>query len=82
MTFLNNLKLPQYWKHVLRIGMLFFVLLVIISLLFNSFTDILKFDLEAVKSENFSDGKWRKFIYSKVAISLVYSMWVTHRNLK
>lgn len=82
MTFLEKVKTPIYWRHVLRIGMLFLVLLIIISLLFNSFSDILKFDLEAVKIKNFSDGKWRKFVFSKVAISLVYAMWVVNRKMQ
>jgi len=81
MTFLEKVKTPIYWQHVFRIGLLFLVLLIIISLLFNSFSDILKFDLEAVNNNNFSDGKWKKFIFSKIAISLVYAMWVTNRNI-
>ncbi|NNC71065.1 MAG: hypothetical protein HKN90_09615 [Flavobacteriaceae bacterium] len=81
MTFLEKVKTPIYWRHVLRIGLLFLVLLIIISLLFNSFSDILKFDLDAVNTENFSEGKWKKFMISKIAISLVYAMWVTNRNM-
>lgn len=82
MTFLEKVKTSGFWIHVLRLSFLFFVLLVIFSLLFNSFSDILKFDLEAVEIKNFSEGKWRKFIFSKVAISFVYSMWVVNRKMK
>lgn len=80
MTFIDKIKTRIFWKHVLRIGSLFFVLLIIISLLFNSFSDILNFDIAAVKAKNFSNGKWKQFIISKLLISLVYAMWVTNRN--
>ena len=82
MTFLEKIKTGIYWKNTLKISILFFISIVIISLLFNSFSSIISFDLEAINTENFSEGKWMKFFYIKAAISVLYGMWVTARNIK
>jgi hypothetical protein len=82
MTFLEKIKSGIYWKNTLKISILFFISIVIISLLFNSFSSIISFDLEAINTENFSEGKWMRFFYIKAAISVLYGMWVTARNIK
>ena len=81
MKFFEVIKEPNYWKHTLRLAIMFFVLLAIISLLFNSFSDILKFDLGAVIEKNFSNDKWRQFVFTKFGISLLYSMFVIWKKL-
>ncbi|MDJ0646066.1 MAG: hypothetical protein QNJ57_08815 [Flavobacteriaceae bacterium] len=81
MTFAEKIKTAVFWKHVLRVSLLFFVLLVLISLLINSFSDILKFDTEAVYTKNFADGNWIRFFSTKLIISLVYGMWIINRNM-
>ena len=82
MTFQEKIKTSFYWIQTLRMALLFFVLLTILSLLFNSFSDILKFDLAAVEATNFADGKWKNFLGSKAAISMLYSMFVIARKMK
>lgn len=82
MSFSEKIKTGIFWKNTVRISLLFFILLIIISLLFNSFSDIFKFDIEAIKATNFNEGKWQKFIGSKAAISFLYGMWVTNRNMR
>ncbi|MGB5363437.1 MAG: hypothetical protein WBN17_09055 [Aureibaculum sp.] len=82
MTFLEKIKSGIYWKNTLKISILFFISIVLISLLFNSFSSIISFDLEAINTENFSEGKWMRFFYIKAAISVLYGMWVTARNIK
>lgn len=82
MTFAEKIRTLIFWKHVLRISVLFFILLVIISLLINSFSDILKFDTEAIYAENFADDKWIRFFVTKLVISLLYGIWVINRNMK
>jgi hypothetical protein len=82
MTFLEKAKTSIFWKSVLKITIPFFIALVIISLLFNSFSDIIDFDMEAIKAANFSDGKWKFFFFSKSVVSLLYGIWVTNRNTK
>jgi len=82
MTFLEKVKTGIFWKNVLKIAMTFFIIITIISLLFNSFSSIIDFNIEAIKNENFTEGKWKSFFISKFVISLLYGMWVTNRNMK
>ncbi len=82
MTFLEKTKTTIFWKSVLIITIPFFIALTIISLLFNGFSDIINFDLEAIKAANFSDGKWKIFFLTKSVVSLLYGVWVTNRNIK
>lgn len=82
MTFLEKIKTGIYWKNTVKISIVFFITIAIISLLFNSFSSIISFDLDAINSKNFSDGKWINFFFIKAAVSLLYGMWVTARNIK
>lgn len=82
MTFTEKIKTPFFWKNTLKISILFLILLIILSLLFNSFSSILNFDIEAIKTKNFTNGKWKYFLFSKVAIAFVYGMFVTAKNMK
>lgn len=81
MTFLEKVKTRVFWRNVVKVSSVFFIIIIIISLLFNSFSSIIDFDLEAIKSENFTDGKWKGFFISKFVISLLYGIWVTNRNM-
>jgi hypothetical protein len=82
MTFSDKIKTGIFWKNTIRISIMFFVILIIFSLLINSFTDILNFDIDAIKAKNFSEGNWRRFFFSKIIIAVLYGMWVTNRNMK
>ena len=82
MTFAEKIKTPIFWKHTLRIASMFFILLIIISLLINSFSDILKFDTEAIVAKNFANGNWVRFFSTKLIISVLYGMWIINRNMK
>ena len=82
MTFLEKIKLPIFWKSVLKIAIPFFIAVMLISLLFNNFSSIIDFDLETIKAQNFSDGKWKFFILSKSIVSLLYGVWMTQKNIK
>lgn len=82
MTFLEKVKTSVFWKKTLIISLLFFTAIVIVSLLFNSFSSIINFDIEAIKIQNFSDGKWKRFFITKSVVSILYGIWVTNRNMK
>jgi len=82
MTFLEKAQTIIFWRNVVKISMMFFIIIVIISLLFNNFSSIIDFDIEAINSQNFSEGKWVNFIIPKLVIGLLYGMWVTNRNMK
>jgi len=82
MTFLEKIKTSVFWKKTLIISFLFFTAIVIVSLLFNSFSSIINFDMEAIKTQNFADGKWKRFFITKSVVSVLYGIWVTNRNMK
>jgi hypothetical protein len=82
MTFLEKVKTSIFWRNVMKISMIFFIIIVIVSLLFNNFSSIIDFDTETIYSQNFSEGKWVNFIIPKLVIGLLYGMWVTNRNMK
>ncbi len=82
MTFLEKAQTSIFWRNVLKISSMFVIIIVIISLLFNSFSSIINFDVDAINSQNFTEGKWVNFIIPKLAIGLLYGMWVTNRNMK
>lgn len=82
MTFLEKIKLPFFWKRALMIIIPFFIVLVIISLLFNSFSAIIEADMAAVMEKNFNHGKWKNFFLTKTIVSIIYGVWITSRNVK
>jgi len=82
MTFLEKAQTSIFWRNVVKISSMFVIIIVIISLLFNSFSSIIDFDVEAINSQNFTEGKWVNFIIPKLIIGLLYGMWVTNRNMK
>jgi len=82
MTFIEKIKTPIFWKRAALIIIPFLIFLILLGLLFNSFSAITQFDLEAINEQNFSDGKWKYFIASKIFISIAYGVWTTARNTK
>tara|TARA_R110002073_G_scaffold40547_5_gene115326 strand:- start:486001 stop:486249 length:249 start_codon:yes stop_codon:yes gene_type:complete len=82
MNFSDKIKTTIFWTNTLKISLLFFVFLIVVSLLINSFSDIFKFDMAAIEETNFADGLWKRFFLSKLIISILYGMWVTNRNMK
>ncbi len=82
MTFLEKIKTAFFWKRALMIIIPFFIVLVIISLLFNSFSAIIDADMATVMEQNFNHGKWKNFFLTKTLVSILYGVWVTNRNVK
>ena len=82
MTFLEKIKTAFFWKRALMIIIPFLFFLVIISLLFNSFSAIIAADMATVMEQNFNQGKWKNFFTTKIMISIIYGIWVTSRNVK
>jgi hypothetical protein len=82
MTFTEKIKHPQFWPVTFKVALTFFGILIIISLLFNSFSALIRFDFAKVAEENFTDGKWLNFFGIKLLVSLVYAIWTTSRNIK
>lgn len=82
MTFFKKAGTLRFWGKVLQVATVFFFILVILSLLFHSYSALFKLDWQVVAEENFTGGKWIWFFISKIAVSLVYGIWVTARNLR
>ncbi len=82
MRFLEKIKQTSFWRDVLKIGIPFFIILVIISLLFNSYKAIFSGDFNAVSETNFNNGKWVIFLLSKLIASFIYGLYVTNKNSK
>ncbi|MBJ2176024.1 hypothetical protein JBL43_17355 [Aureibaculum sp. A20] len=82
MTFLEKIKTAFFWKRALMIIIPFFIVLVIISLLFNSFSAIINADIATVMEQNFNQGKWKDFFLTKSFVSVLYGVWITSRNIK
>ncbi|QCX37261.1 hypothetical protein FF125_01940 [Aureibaculum algae] len=82
MTFLEKIKTAFFWKRALMIIIPFFIVLVIISLLFNSFSAIINADIATVMEQNFNQGKWKDFFLTKSFVSILYGVWITSRNIK
>lgn len=82
MTFAEKIKRPEFWMITFKIAFTFFVILVVLSLLFNSFSAIIDIDLQTIIDENLSDGKWVRFFGVKILVALIYAIWTTARNTK
>ena len=82
MTFIEKIQQPVFWMNTFKIALTFFIVLTIISLLFNSFSDLVSMNLAAVMESNFYEGKWISFFGIKIIFSLLYGMWMTAKNMK
>lgn len=82
MSFFQKLSNKEFWSNTLKIAIPFFVFVTIISLLMNSWRDILAGDFAKVVEVNFANGKWIQFWSYKVVLSLFYGMYMTNKNMK
>jgi len=82
MTFTEKIQQPVFWMNTFKIALTFFIVLTIISLLFNSFSELVSMNFTAVMENNFYEGKWISFFGIKIIFSLVYGMWMTAKNMK
>ena len=82
MAILDNFKSKEFWIHVLKLGGVFFVIFVLLSALISNFSDVLAGNFEQVYQEQWSDGKWRRDLLIKAAISFVYAIYMVSRRRK
>lgn len=78
----KNIAKKSFWVNSFKIGIPFFLIVVIFSLLFNSGGDIFSGNLEMVAETHFTNKKWIRFFLGKIVISMMYGMYVTNKNLK
>ena len=77
-----NIKKSFFWLNVIKIGIVFVFFLSIVSLLFNSFSDIFSGNWQAVLEQNFSNQLWKRFFSTKVIAGFVYGVYVSNKNMK
>tara|TARA_B100000795_G_C22777716_1_gene430793 strand:+ start:577 stop:825 length:249 start_codon:yes stop_codon:yes gene_type:complete len=82
MALSKNIKKTSFWADVMKIAAVFVVLITIISLCFNSFSDLFSGNWEAVSLKNFDNEQWKSFFSSKVIAGFIYGMYVTNKNTK
>ena len=82
MTFIEKTKQPLFWNNVRKVTIPFFVMVVLISLLLNSWEAIFAGNFDLVNEVNFSNGKWMNFWGFKTFLSLFYGIYVTNKKMK
>ena len=82
MALAKNIKKAAFWFNVMKVGAVFVVLITIISLCFNSFSDLFSWNWEAVSNKNFSNQQWKPFFSSKLIAGFIYGIYVSNKNMK
>ena len=82
MALAENIKKSFFWLNVIKIGIVFVFFLSIVSLLFNSFSDIFSGDWQAVLEKNFNNQLWKRFFSTKFIAGFVYGVYVSNKNMK
>ena len=82
MALAKNIKKAAFWSNVTKVGAVFVVLITIISLCFNSFSDLFSGNWNAVLDKNFSNQLWVRFFSSKLIAGFIYGIYVSNKNMK
>jgi hypothetical protein len=82
MALSKNIKNSIFWLNAMKIGIVFIGILTLISLFFNSFSDLFSGNWDAVFEKNFSNQQWIRFFSSKVIAGFIYGTYVSNKNMK
>lgn len=80
MRILENFKSPEFWVKVFQLALVFFVIFVGISLIISHFDAIITGDFAQIYKDEWANGKWVNYFLIKIAISLVYAVYMTSRR--
>lgn len=80
MGYFDNFKSKDFWVDVFKLGIIFFVTFVLLSLLISNFSNIMSGNFETVYQNEWANGKWKKDLAIKAAITLIYSVYMTSRR--
>lgn len=80
MRILENIKSPDFWVKVLQLAVIFFIIFVGISLIISHFQAIVSGDFAQIYQDEWADGKWVNYFLIKLAISVVYAIYMTSRR--
>ena len=82
MALSKNIKNSIFWVNAVKIGIVLICILTVISLFFNSFSDLFSGNWEAVFDKNFGNQQWIRFFSSKVIAGFIYGIYVSNKNMK
>lgn len=82
MGLLENIKKENFWINFTKVTIPFFIIVTVISLLIDSFSEIFSGDFKTVFQDNFAAGKWQSFFAYKVVFSVFYGLYITNKNTK
>lgn len=82
MRFIKKIKHPDFWRNFTRVAVPFFIILVIMTLLWKSWSAIFSGDFETISTTHFLNGKWKVFFGVKIVASALYGLYVTNKNMK
>ncbi len=82
MALSSNIKRAFFWRNVLKIGAIFFVSVTLISLCFNSFSDLIAGNWGDITDRHFKNQKWIRFLSSKLIAGFVYGVYMTNKKMK
>lgn len=82
MSFLKKTQKPEFWTSFLKFTIPFFVIVIIFSLILNSWDAIFAGDFTKISETNFNEGKWLTFFVYKIIFSLLYGLYITNKNIK
>ena len=82
MSLLEIIKQPNFWSNFTKVALPFFVIVTVLSLLFNHYSEISSGDFETVYQTKFSEGKWKAFFGFKIVFSVFYGLYITFKKMK
>lgn len=80
MGMFDNFSNKYFWIEVLKLAVVFFVIFVLLSVTIASFSDVVSGNWRAVYEDHWSDGKWKRDLGIKAAITIVYAVYMTSRR--
>lgn len=79
---MKNIWRKEFWAPALWIAFVFFITVLILSLLIGDFNSIIKGNFSAIYDEHLANGKaWGFFGYKAVG-GLIYGMYMSYKNLR
>ncbi len=82
MTFQEKIKSPGFLKNLILTAFVFLIAVTFVTLILGNSSDFFSFNFDAIAENNFNDGKWKRFFAVKIAISVLYSFYLTLKKTK
>lgn len=80
MRIFDNFKNPDFWLKVFQLALVFFIIFVGISLIISHFRQIISGDFAVIYEDEWANGQWVNYFLIKLAISIVYAVYMTSRR--